>query len=668
MSDNRISGSDSATTGQSTPSSRPARRRSSQSVSPAPGDGERTSTPRKSSASKRTGNPVAPAAASPTASGTDVAAPIPETALQQKERTGKLKEELAQAGASLEVLQTRAGELAQQIVASAQALEELRRRAIEISDLHHESEALLEVEARLEQLQQRTSEISDLSVPQQSLSEAEQRLEDLQRQAAALVESTRAEDLFASANARLDDLRRESEQLANLGRLADVSAGQTNRIEQQLDEARGTLQMLVPQVEDLGRQIARSEQLIENLRQRANQVADLGHVNDTLAAAEGRLEQLQQRAIQIDDLNRTHESLEQAERRVESLQNQLAALANPSQLEDLFATAAERLKTLRHEADQVTDLHRLTEALEAAEQRMDNLVERGLQISNLSTLDEALSAAERRVEDSNSRAVELQQSTRERMNEVQAEAKILDDELGHTRALIQDSRNELLALTGQLDEMKTSARNSAPAAEANGSESGKGSAVVMAGANEWAEEEEELLDLEAAAAPELAKDAREQLSHLLNDALAVEKEQVGLLQSLADSANDPDVRYILEQHRVLTLEQQEALTECIRPLNEQPSRGRGLVGQIVSHIWEALNKTQESEDAVESLLKALGVAELEVGMYLALASVARVIGDRSIAELAVTHLSQERDFVKRLKHQIKLSAIHTLRRAETITT
>jgi len=87
---------------------------------------------------------------------------------------------------------------------------------------------------------------------------------------------------------------------------------------------------------------------------------------------------------------------------------------------------------------------------------------------------------------------------------------------------------------------------------------------------------------------------------------------------------------------------------------------------IVSRVWEVIQKPRDSaDDAVETTLKALGVAELEAGMYLAVHALARAIDDRDTAELAAAHLRQERAFADRLRSRIAPAAARAARGGDT---
>jgi ferritin-like metal-binding protein YciE len=174
---------------------------------------------------------------------------------------------------------------------------------------------------------------------------------------------------------------------------------------------------------------------------------------------------------------------------------------------------------------------------------------------------------------------------------------------------------------------------------------------------------EELPEVAPIPAGEVADDARERLVRYLNDAWAVEREQVGLLQDLADATGDPDLRSELERHREVSHHQQMAIEDRVRRLGGEPGGGRGLLGQIATRVWGALQGPRDDRDeAFGALLKALGAAEFEAEMYLAVHALARAVGDGETADLAAAHLRQERDLADQLRSLVAPTAARVTRR------
>lgn len=169
--------------------------------------------------------------------------------------------------------------------------------------------------------------------------------------------------------------------------------------------------------------------------------------------------------------------------------------------------------------------------------------------------------------------------------------------------------------------------------------------------------------VEPAPAEEVADGARDRLIRYLNDAGAVEREQYGLLQALIDATPDADLRAEFEGHRATGQAHREAVESRVRALGGEPAAGRGLLGTIVTRVWDVLQKPRDGgPDAVEDLLKALSAAEFEVGLYRAIHALARTAGDDETAALAAAHHDHGRAFADRLRACITPTAARAARR------
>jgi ferritin-like metal-binding protein YciE len=149
---------------------------------------------------------------------------------------------------------------------------------------------------------------------------------------------------------------------------------------------------------------------------------------------------------------------------------------------------------------------------------------------------------------------------------------------------------------------------------------------------------------------ELADDIRDRLVRLLNDAWAVEKEQVELLQKLADDCGDRELRVLLEAHRADSQERQRAVAARLEAFRATPAGGRGLIGQFVTRLWDAVQSPRDQADrALLAVLKALGAAEFQAGQYAALHACARFAGDADTSVLAAACFREERDRAEQMR-------------------
>ncbi|HVL12464.1 MAG TPA: DUF892 family protein [Gemmata sp.] len=161
---------------------------------------------------------------------------------------------------------------------------------------------------------------------------------------------------------------------------------------------------------------------------------------------------------------------------------------------------------------------------------------------------------------------------------------------------------------------------------------------------------DELPRVEALAEGERAEDLPERVVRLLNDAWGVEKEQVDLLQTLADDSGDRELRVQLEAHRADCQERQHAIAARLEGLGASPAGGRGLLGQLVSRIWDAVQSPRDQADqSLLAVLKALSTAEFQAALYAALHAAARCADDGDTADLAAACYRQERDNAAQLR-------------------
>jgi ferritin-like metal-binding protein YciE len=174
---------------------------------------------------------------------------------------------------------------------------------------------------------------------------------------------------------------------------------------------------------------------------------------------------------------------------------------------------------------------------------------------------------------------------------------------------------------------------------------------------------ERLPDVTPVPPEEVAEGAQRRLLRFLSDAHAVEKEQVDLLQNLAESSTDPELRVLLEEHRAASERQQHAIRDRLNALGFEPAGGRSMLNRVVTRVWDALREPSDPlDDTVQGLLKAISAAEFEAGAYVSVYTLARAVGDGETAALATTHLAQERRFAARLRDQMTATVARAARR------
>jgi ferritin-like metal-binding protein YciE len=157
---------------------------------------------------------------------------------------------------------------------------------------------------------------------------------------------------------------------------------------------------------------------------------------------------------------------------------------------------------------------------------------------------------------------------------------------------------------------------------------------------------------------ERALDAEERLVRHLDEAWAVKKAQVETFRVMVEDVTDPQMRAFLEEHRALISRQQEDLESRLQRLGKVASGGRGLFGQILAKIGDALRKTPDDADKVlQHLLRASGSIQLEAALAESLYAAARALDDAETADLAARHLREERAAAERLRPFLARAAV-----------
>jgi len=343
----------------------------------------------------------------------------------------------------------------------------------------------------------------------------------------------------------------------------------------------------------------------------------------------------------------------------------------------------------------------LLNSLTASGRQLEVMREQVREVGNLTELQLALTEAKSQVETSHQQAVDMRQEAAAAAERFGEAARLMAAARADADAAVRVSREQADAAQAEMDRARRDADSIREALEANRYEFASLAAEAQETLRRLQEavaearsvtvplppsppaeppaevpaEPEPSLEVEAPAATEqegtcevaavpveeMAPDAPRRLARLLNDALAVDKELVGVFQSWADVTEDADLRAELEGHRVRSHQRQEEIAERVRFLGEEPGGGRGLLGQLVTHIWDALKRPPDGDQTVESLLRARSAAELEAGLFLAIGVLARAINDGETADLAEVHLRQERDFSDRLWERITPSAVRIAR-------
>jgi ferritin-like metal-binding protein YciE len=143
---------------------------------------------------------------------------------------------------------------------------------------------------------------------------------------------------------------------------------------------------------------------------------------------------------------------------------------------------------------------------------------------------------------------------------------------------------------------------------------------------------------------------RDRLARYLNDAWGIETLLADGLHVLVEMAADiPGLRDALEEHRRITHGHRQQLEARLEEFGQQPSGGKGVLGQVLDRLADALHRPADPADrALHELLKVIGAVHFEMGMHRALVGFARAAGDAETARLANDHLRHGRVAARRL--------------------
>lgn len=419
-----------------------------------------------------------------------------------------------------------------------------------------------------------------------------------------------------------------------------------------LEDARGRRDELLASI------AAAELRLAELRRQAMEAAASEDALRQTVDATRGRIEESVRQAAEV------RREADETSRLFDELTPRAAAARDEAdQTSRVLDELAPRAAEVRREADETTHV-------------LDELAPRAAAVRGEA---EALRGSLLDAEESTLR-------TRERADEVRAEAarakefidrtweqlRVLKDEFGS----LNDAARQTLGMLGAIAEQARTA--SAAAVEAARGPVEPEPDAETPPPEEDVEDEDDapvpvdpataLLDSLDGVAPlppdGVTPDARDRLIRYLNDAVAVEREQIGLLQALADATDDPDLRTEYERQKAVVVAKRHAVERRVTALGGQPAGGRGLLGQIAARVWDAIQKPDVGpSDPVEDLLKALSAAEITAGMYLAICALARSLGDAETADVAAALFREERTYADRVRARLAPAAVRTVTRA-----
>jgi ferritin-like metal-binding protein YciE len=145
------------------------------------------------------------------------------------------------------------------------------------------------------------------------------------------------------------------------------------------------------------------------------------------------------------------------------------------------------------------------------------------------------------------------------------------------------------------------------------------------------------------------ENARERLIRYLQDAHAAEVGIRKMLEGFVDDTEDQNIKMMFQEHATITRTQEDRLEQCLRKYNAEPSDGKGFFNTMMAKIGDMIQAGHDQYDKnTQNLIKAYATEHLECGMYEALMTYAKGIGDEDVAQVAETIQMEEKETADRL--------------------
>lgn len=154
--------------------------------------------------------------------------------------------------------------------------------------------------------------------------------------------------------------------------------------------------------------------------------------------------------------------------------------------------------------------------------------------------------------------------------------------------------------------------------------------------------------------------AEERLLAWLNDAYALERAQIPILENHADDAkSQPHVRAKDLEHLERTKQHVKMVGRCIRLLGRKPSKMKTAIGRISGAV-NSLSTEPFDDEVVRNFLADFASENLEIASYNAIIVAARDAGHYEIASICEEILADEEEMVEWLGANLPRAVRDTL--------
>lgn len=148
------------------------------------------------------------------------------------------------------------------------------------------------------------------------------------------------------------------------------------------------------------------------------------------------------------------------------------------------------------------------------------------------------------------------------------------------------------------------------------------------------------------------RDPRETLIGWLNDAYAMEKGLVQVLENHADDVKDrPEMYRKIAQHLEQTKMHAERVRECVERLGGSVSTVKTAMG-AVSGFFQGRSTGASPDELVKNALSDYAAEHFEIASYRALITAARLLGENQVVQVCETILRDEQDMAHWLEQNL----------------
>jgi ferritin-like metal-binding protein YciE len=151
------------------------------------------------------------------------------------------------------------------------------------------------------------------------------------------------------------------------------------------------------------------------------------------------------------------------------------------------------------------------------------------------------------------------------------------------------------------------------------------------------------------------KDQKETLLSWLNDAYAMEKGQVQVLENHVKDAEDkPEIHRKLAEHLELTRRHADMVEQCVARLGGSTSSMKTAMGTVAG-FFQGRSTGAAPDELVKNALSDYAAEHFEIACYRALITGARAVGAADVAQVCEQILRDEEDMARWLESRLPMT-------------